>query len=129
MENYQDDFCDYDKRKIRVDWSNKLWDKHLRKHPELSNQKNTSKLILESISKPSIVLTGKRPGDGETLICYYKECKRCKSDVYYIKTVAGCNNNPHYIKTVFMSWSLYALAIQERKYNFKEIFRDPKTYL
>jgi hypothetical protein len=129
MPNYQDNFCDYDGVKIKVEWNDKLWKKHLSKHPELQNQDNTSKLISDSISKPSLVLRGKKPGDGEMLICYYKECRKHQNDVYYIKTVVGCNQTPFYVKTVFMSWALSTLAIQESKYNFKEIFRDPKTVL
>ena len=129
MNYYRDNFTDYKNARIVVDWTQKLWNNHVRKHPEIKDLSHTSTLIRDALSKPSLVVEGQKPGDGELIVCYYKEHKRHGNDVYYTKVVIGCNKKRLYVKTVFARWTRYDIAVQEKKYNFKEIFRDSKTYL
>lgn len=80
--------------------------------------------------EPSLVMLGTNPLTQETIRCYYKERKRNQNDVYFTKVIVGCECNPFYVKTIFMQWLFWHLVVQEKKYNdFKEIWRDPKTYL
>jgi len=128
---FQDDFTDYDNNKIKVRWTKKLWDDHLSKHPEIRTRKNAAALIAGAITKPSLVLKGRKKDTKRELIrCYYKEHKRHQSDVYFTKVVVSCNTNPFYIKTVFTQWLFCDLVVQEKNYNhFKEIWRELGTYL
>ena len=130
MPDYKDNFKDYRGKTIQVDWSERLWNEHLNKHPEIQNRTQTSKLISEAVLAPSLVITGHKPPDGkETLICYYKEHKTSGTDVYYSKVVVGCSKSPIYVKTIFLRWALCEYAVQEKKYHFKELYRDTKTIL
>ena len=127
---YADEFKDYRSMVINLCWTEKLWLTHLNKHPEIIDPRHTSKLINEAILEPSLVLTGYRPGSAmEMLVCYYKEHKRNGSNIYYSKVVVGCSGPELYVKTVFMGWALPLYAVQEKKYNFKELHRDNKTFL
>jgi len=130
MPDYQDNFKDYRGVVIQVNWSERLWNEHLNKHPEIQNLAHASKLISEAVSAPSLVITGYKPPDGkEKLICYYREYKTSGTDVYYSKVVVGCSKSPIYVKTIFLRWALCEYAVQEKKYGFKEIHRDIKTIL
>ncbi|MCR4334770.1 MAG: hypothetical protein NUV47_03545 [Patescibacteria group bacterium] len=127
---YSDSFKDYRGKPIKLCWSEELWITHLNKHPEIIDPLHTSELISKTVLEPSLVMTGYRPGNAkEMLVCYYKEHKRSESDVYYSKVVIGCSGPDLYVKTVFMGWALYIYVVQEKKYNFKELYRDKKTFL
>ncbi len=127
---YSDEFEDYRKEKVTLCWTEKLWNKHVSKHIEIIDPVTTSNLIREVLLHPSLVVTGQRPGKAsEVLVCYYKEHKRNKSDVYFTKVVIGSTESKLYVKTVFMEWALCIYAVQEKKYNFKELYRDTNTYL
>lgn len=127
---YTDSFKDFQEKTIELCWTEKLWLTHVNKHPEILNQAYTSKLVKEALLGPSLVVTGYRPGDAkEMLVCYYKEHKRSGNEVYYSKIVVGHRGSSLYVKTVFMGWALWVYAVQEKKYDFKELYRDIKTYL
>ena len=131
MDYYSQSFTDHEGKDVHVRWTKKVWDGHLNKHPEIKSREFASGLILETLTKPSLVMDGRREGDGgERTRCYYKEHKRNKTSVFFTKVTVGCNSNPYYVKTVFVQWLFCDIVVQERKYpNFKEIWRDPKTYL
>lgn len=127
---YEEKFKDYRGVPISLCWSEKLWFIHVDKHPEIMNPEVASRLISEAIMRPSLVVTGQRPGNSkEPLICYYKEHKSSGSNVYYSKVVIGCRGSELYVKTVFMGWAVCMYAVQEKKYNFKELYREEKTIL
>ena len=128
---YSDSFADHEGRAVKVHWTKDVWEYHLNKHPEIKSRENASKMIREALGKPSLVMEGRREGDGEEITrCYYKEHKRNETNVYFTKVVVGCNENPFYIKTVFAQWLFCDIVVQEKKYpNFKEIWREQKTYL
>ena len=89
MSYYQDSFEDYGRRKIQVNWSEKLWAEHLKKHSELSNFSVASGLIRQAISNPSLVLQGARQGTKELALVYYKEISRDQDFIKYIHTIRG----------------------------------------
>ena len=127
---YSDNFKDYRGKLIELCWMEKLWLTHVNKHPEIIDPITASELIKKTLLEPSLVVTGYRPGEtSEMLVCYYKEHKRNENDVYYTKVVVGCSGTTLYVKTVFIRWALCMYAVQEKKYNFKELYRDNKTYL
>jgi len=131
MEYYEDTFTDYDNKKVIVCWTERLWNKHLRKH-QLKDFRHTSFLISEALLKPSLVLRGMKPDQKRELIqCYYQEHKRHQSDVYFTKIVTGCDRSPFYVKTAFVQWMFCDLVVQEKRYpeDFKEIWREQKTFL
>ncbi|MDP4009015.1 MAG: hypothetical protein Q8P71_01130 [bacterium] len=127
---YADNFQDYRGKPITLCWSEKLWITHIDKHPEIIDLANTSKLISKAILEPSLVLTGYDPRDGkEMLVCYYREYKRHGNNVYFCKVVVGCRGTELYVKTVFEEWALCDVAVQEKRYDFEELYRDENTYL
>ena len=128
---YSDSFTDYNNNKLQIRWTKKTWDDHLYKHSEIKDFKTISTLITEALTRPSIVMYGENIGEKKiTVRCYYKEHKKDRDQIYYTKVIVGCNYNPFYIKTVFVEWLFWHLVVREKKYNnFKEIWRDPKTYL
>ncbi|MEK7184610.1 MAG: hypothetical protein AAB683_00540 [Patescibacteria group bacterium] len=127
---YTDNFKDYLGKPIKLCWTEKLWLTHLNKHPEIIDPTTTSFLISEALLTPSLVVTGYRPGNArEMIVCYYKEHKRNGNEIYYSKVVTGCNGPDLYVKTVFKGWALCIYAVQEKKYNFKELYREEKTFL
>ena len=128
---YSDSFTDYEGEAVAVSWTQEVWESHLNKHPEITSPEWASNLIKETLSSPSLVMDGKRDGDGEVRTrCYCKEHKRDGSYLYFTKVVTGCDRSPFYIKTVFVQWLFHGIVVQEKKYNnFKEVWRDPKTYL
>ena len=131
MHYYSDSFTDFEGLAVCVHWTQKVWDGHFNKHPEIRSLEVASKMIKETLATPSLVMDGTREGDGQVRTrCYYKEHKRAKNSVYFTKVVVGCNAAPHYVMTVFAQWLFWGVIVQEKKYpNFKEIWRDPKTYL
>ncbi len=127
---YADDFEDYRGLPITLCWSEKLWNEHVDKHPEIISPEHASKLISEAILKPSLVVTGYGPKDKvEMLVCYYKEHKSNGNNVFYSKVVVGCRGSELYVKTIFQGWALSMYAVQEKKYDFTELYRDQKTHL
>jgi len=131
MSYYSDKFIDYSKREIEVKWTKDTWDNHLNKHPELTDMKQASVLINETLSDPSLVMEGDtiRNGKEEKIRCYYKEHKRHQDWVTYSKVVVGYNADPSYIKSVWKKEAVHYLIVQERKYNFKEIWKKTNSYL
>lgn len=128
---YSDSFTDYEGGAVVVGWTQEVWESHLNKHPEITSREQTSNLIRKALSSPSLVMDGKRDGDGEVRTrCYYKEHKRDRSYVYFTKVVVGCDRSLFYVKTVFVQWLFSDIVVQEKRYNnFKEIWRDQETYL
>ncbi len=129
MPNYRNSFEDYSGTTIVVDWADELWTNHINKHPEIRDYAFASRLIAEALLHPSLVVSGEKPGDKENIVCYYKQNKRYENEIHYTKVVVGCNSKPFYVKTVFQRWALFDIAVQEKKYDFKEVYRDQKTYL
>jgi len=131
MHHYSDSFTDFENHAVEVRWTKKVWNDHLNKHPEIQSPDTASEMIREALSSPSLVMDGTREGDGQIRTrCYYKEHKRSKTVLYFTKVVVGCNTKPFYVMTVFAQWLFWGVVVQEKKYkNFKEIWRNPKTYL
>lgn len=128
---YLDDFFDYESKKICIKWTKRLWEIHLKKHPELINIKNTSKLIRVAVLKPSLVMVGINPDKrGEVLHCYYQELKRHQQFITFTKVVVGCQKENYYVKSVMQKSALNYLVVKEKKYpNFEEIWKNQNSYL
>jgi len=131
MAYYSDIFKDRDGNELEVKWTKKTWDFHLSKHLEIENFRTASYLITNALLKPSLVMLGKNVGERkETIRCYYKEHKQHQGKIYYTKVVARCNRIPFRVKTVWKEWLIWEKVVKEEQYsNFKEIWKDPKTYL
>lgn len=130
MSYYSASFEDYDHRKINVSWSENLWTEHVKKHPELTDFKATSYFIESAVSSPDVVMQGKRDGETEMTLCYYKQVSRDRGFIKYIKVVVGCNSRPYYVKSVFCKQAPIQYVIQENKYSqFKRIWSNPNSYI
>ena len=120
MPDYQDNFKDYRGVVIQVNWSERLWNEHLNKHPEIQNLAHASKLISEAVSAPSLVITGYKPPDGkEKLICYYREYKTSGTDVYYSKVVVGCSKSPSLRENYFFEMGVVRVRCSREKVRFQ----------
>src|SRR5688500_4606071 len=132
MSYYTNTFSDHLENQIIVNWNEKLWNKHLAKHPELTDFQTTNGLINTALTKPSIVMhcSGHINTKHEEIYCYYYEVKRHQQLITYIKVVVGCNSKPSYVKSVWQKQALNYLVVQERKYNyFTEVWKSPNSYL
>ena len=127
---YAANFKDYRGLPIKLCWSEKLWNEHVDKHPEIISPDHASELIAEAILRPSLVITGFGPKNKvEMIVCYYKEHKSNGNDVFYSKVVVGCRGPELYVKTIFQGWALSMYAVQEKKYHFNELHREQNTRL
>ena len=123
---YSDSCTDYADNILVVEWSQQVWEGHLKKHPQLIDMKNASSMIHSAVGDPSVVMEGTLPGGGsELIVIYYREVRSHQIFVTYIKVVSGVDGNRRYIKTVFEERAPADLVIQEKKYpkDFKEIWR------
>jgi hypothetical protein len=129
MSSYSASFVDYQKRIIKVDWSEKVWLDHLKKH-QLIDPQYCSNMIDSTVKNPHIVLEGSRPGDKEATAIYYREEREYQNFITYTKVVCGIVRNKLYVKTVYIETAPADLVIQEKKYpnNFKETWRT-KTHI
>ena len=122
---YSSSFVDHLGRKIVVEWTEKLWSGHLRKHPQLIDQEHCSDMLELALKDPHVVVEGCKPGNSERTTVYYHELRRHQHFITYIKAVCGIAGNRMYVKTVFEETAPADLVIQEKRYpeNFKETWR------
>lgn len=128
---YLNSFVDFRDRKISVDWSEKVWLGHLKKHPQLIDHKNCSNMIESTVKSPNVIMEGSRPGNSEAITVYYRELHRHQHFITYIKVVCCLHSNNLYVKTIYEETAPMDLVIQEKKYpnNFKEIWRTETNIL
>lgn len=126
---YSEKFVDYLGRQIIIEWSEKTWTHHLKKHL-LVDRKNCSSMIESTVKNPHIVMEGARPGDSESTAIYYQELREHQNFITYAKVVCGIRKDL-YVKTVYIEKAPADLVVQERKYpdNFKEIWRTKTNIL
>ena len=65
MSNYSAKLKDVDGNSVEVNWTEKLWQVHLNKHPEIQDHDTATKLIGSVIENPCVVMEGCRPGSKE----------------------------------------------------------------
>ncbi|MBU1180254.1 hypothetical protein KJ885_04885 [Patescibacteria group bacterium] len=137
MAYYSDNFKDLFDSKIVVDWTKKLWEEHSEKH-QLSDFTYTSNLIRDALKNPSIVLGGFRKmkgGKKQYIMCYYKEHKPKNSiateytEIDHTKVVVGSESRTNFVKTVWRKKAFKNFILQEKKYNFTEIWKNQNCSL